>query len=91
MLMNSTTITIIILLIIGIILIGLQLLFDYRFNSCPKFNEKNNQVPEDLLALQFSDQNLPSNIYTDMFNNPVIDIGGYTLQNSIKNNTVPQI
>jgi hypothetical protein len=73
-------IIILVLLIFGIILIIISEL-NKESVKCPPQKIIYQQVPENILDIQFSKENTPSNIYLDMFNKSSPWIGGFTIGN----------
>jgi hypothetical protein len=49
--------------------------------ECPPQQVIYQQVPENILDMQYSKENRPSNIYLDMFNKSSPWIGGFTIGN----------
>lgn len=72
-------IIILIVLIIGIVVSLLDLLKPEQ--KCPPPQIIYQSVPENILDLQFSEGNKPSDIYLDMFNKSSPWIGGFTIGN----------
>lgn len=70
-------ILVLLILIIGIIFVSISW-FKNELN-CPPPRIIYKYVPANVIDVQFSKENLPSNIYNDMFNNDNIWIGGMTM------------
>ena len=68
---------VLLLLIVGIVLISVS--WVKKDLQCPPPQIIYRYVPANIVDVQFSDENLPSKIYTDMFNNDNIGIGGYAI------------
>ena len=73
-------IIVLILLIIGIITITISIL-NPKSIECPPQQVIYQPVAENLLDIQYSKQNRPSDIYLDMFNKSSPWIGGFTIGN----------
>ena len=73
-------IIVLILLIIGIIMITNSIL-NQKPIECPPQKVIYQPVAENLLDIQYSKENSPSNIYLDMFNKSSPWIGGFTIGN----------
>jgi|UniRef100_A0A6C0ALN2 hypothetical protein len=71
---------VLILLTIGIIMIIISIL-NPKSIECPPQQVIYQQVPENILDMQYSKENRPSNIYLDMFNKSSPWIGGFTIGN----------
>lgn len=71
---------VLILLTIGIIMIIISIL-NPKSIECPQQQVIYQQVPENILDMQYSKENRPSNIYLDMFNKSSPWIGGFTIGN----------
>jgi hypothetical protein len=75
--MNAASLLIILLCIVGIVSISVSV-----FNKelqCPPPQIIYRYVPANVIDQQFSKENLPSNLYGDMFNNDNIWIGGMSM------------
>lgn len=68
------TIIIIILLVTGLVFTSISWLKNEI--SCPPPHIIYRYVPENIIDTQFSQENLPSNVYNDMFNSNNILVGG---------------
>jgi len=68
---------VLILLIVGIIFVTVSFFKDDL--KCPHPQIIYRYVPENVIDTQFSEKNLPSNLYTDMFNNDNIWVGGMNM------------
>lgn len=68
---------VLLLLIVGIVLISIS--WVKKDLQCPPPQIIYRYVPANVIDVQFSDENLPNKIYTDMFNNDNIGIGGYSI------------
>ena len=71
---------VLILLTIGIIMIIISIL-NPKSIECPPQQVIYQQVPENILDMQYSKENRPSNLYLDMFNKSSPWIGGFTIGN----------
>lgn len=86
-------ILVLILLIIGIIFISIALF--KKDLHCPPPQIIYKYIPANIIDTQFSKENLPSNLYTDMFNNDNLWIGGMsmsmgkTVATAVKPSSVP--
>ncbi len=73
-------IIVLVLLIFGIILITIYIL-NLKSVECPPQQVIYKPVSENLLDIQFSKENRPSDIHFDMFNKSSPWIGGFTIGN----------
>ena len=73
-------IIVLVVLIIGIIIIVISIL-NPKSTECPPQQVIYQQVPENLLHIQYSKENRPGNVYLDMFNKSSPWIGGFTIGN----------
>lgn len=71
---------VLVLLIIGITIIVISII-NPKSNECPPQKIIYQQVPENLLDIQYSEKNKPSDIYLEMFNKSSPWIGGFTIGN----------
>lgn len=71
---------VLVLLIIGITIIVISII-NTKQVECPPQKVVYQQVPENLLDIQFSEKNKPSDIYLEMFNKSSPWIGGFTIGN----------
>lgn len=71
---------VLVLLIIGITIIVISII-NSKSNECPPQKIIYQQVPENLLDIQYSEKNKPSDIYLEMFNKSSPWIGGFTIGN----------
>lgn len=71
---------VLVLLIIGITIIVISII-NSKSNECPPQKIIYKQVPENLLDIQYSEKNKPSDIYLEMFNKSSPWIGGFTIGN----------
>lgn len=90
----TNNILVLLILIIGLISIAIS--FFKRDLKCPPPRIIYKYIPANIIDTQFSKENLPSNLYTDMFNNDNIWIGGMTMSmgktvaaSSVTNNQKP--
>lgn len=71
---------VLVLLTIGIIAITISIL-NIKSTECPPQKIIYQQVPENILDIQYSKENRPSDLYLDMFNKSSPWIGGFTIGN----------
>lgn len=91
----TNIILVLLILIVGLISISISFFKRESKSICPSPQIIYRYIPANIIDTQFSKENLPSNIYTDMFNNDNIWIGGMsmsmgkTVAASISNNKKP--
>lgn len=75
----------VVFVVVILLLIGVTLIVTYIINpkqvECPPPKVIYQQVPENLLDIQYSEKNSPSEIYLNMFNRSSPWIGGFTIGN----------
>lgn len=75
----------IVFIVLGLLIIGITMIIMHILKpaqvECPPQKIIYQQVSENLLDIQYSEKNKPSDIYLEMFNKPSPWIGGFTIGN----------